>query len=142
MKILQPASRTVWIKSVKNSQLSRSSTPMRHLIETGIETASCIALKQSATTFFSFMRHAPKFPFCTRSDGQPQFKLTSLKPAASTSFDAAARSAGLLPPSCSTAGCSNGSCPRNKSLFSQCRSPVDTTISLYSKICLESKRKK
>ena len=38
---------------------------------------SRIAFTQSATKFGSAIRQAPKAPFCTRSDGHPQFRLIS-----------------------------------------------------------------
>jgi hypothetical protein len=51
--------------------------PMRCFTVTSIDTASRIALTQSATSCGSFIRQAPKAPRCTRSDGQPQFRLIS-----------------------------------------------------------------
>ena len=49
----------------------------RGLTVTGIDTASHIALTQSATSEGSAIRHAPKLPVCTRSLGQPTFRLIS-----------------------------------------------------------------
>ena len=51
--------------------------PMRCLTVTGMDTASTIALTQSATSAGSAMRQAPKDPRCTRSLGQPQLRLIS-----------------------------------------------------------------
>ncbi len=56
---------------------SCSSTPIRHLTVTGIETAAFIAATQSATTSGSRIRQAPNVPDCTRSEGQPTFMLIS-----------------------------------------------------------------
>ena len=50
---------------------------MRCLTVTGMSTASRIAFTQSATSSGSAIRQAPKAPRCTRSDGQPQFRLIS-----------------------------------------------------------------
>ena len=50
---------------------------MRCLTVTGIETAARMAATPSATTSGRAMRHAPKLPFCTRSEGQPTLIFTS-----------------------------------------------------------------
>ena len=44
---------------------------------TGTATASCIAFTHAATSCGSAIRQAPNAPCCTRSDGQPQFRLIS-----------------------------------------------------------------
>ena len=65
--------------TVANSETcgSWSSTPIRHLTVAGMETASLIAAIQSATSPGSRIRHAPKRPDWTRSEGQPTFRLIS-----------------------------------------------------------------
>jgi hypothetical protein len=47
------------------------------LTVTGTGTASRIARTQSADQRRLAIRHAPKLPVCTRSDGQPQLRLIS-----------------------------------------------------------------
>ena len=56
---------------------SPSTTPMRSLTVTGIETAARIAATQSATSLGRSIRQAPNAPECTRSLGQPQLRLIS-----------------------------------------------------------------
>ena len=53
---------------------------MRHLTVTGIETAARMAATQSATRSGSRINAAPKQPDCTRSEGQPTFRLISSYP--------------------------------------------------------------
>ena len=67
-------------RSTSSNRLSSgscSSTPMRHFTVAGTLTASRIAAMQSATSSGSRIRHAPKRPLCTRSEGQPTLRLIS-----------------------------------------------------------------
>ena len=77
VKVPQPARASVSTNRCTNSYASLRSMPRRCLTVTGIDTASCIAFKQSATSSGSAIRHAPNAPRCTRSEGQPQFRLIS-----------------------------------------------------------------
>ena len=85
--------------------------------ETGKPLAAIIARQQSATNCGSAMRHAPKRPDCTRSEGHPTFKLISQKPRPAARSTAFASLSGWLPPSCNTSGCSTTSWPRSRSRF-------------------------
>ena len=77
MKRRQPAALTFLTKFRRKSGESSLSMPMRHLTVTGTETASVIAFTMSATRSGRSIRAAPKPPFCTRSEGQPQLRLIS-----------------------------------------------------------------
>ena len=72
-----PAANTACASASSAGSGSCSSTPMRHLTVTGTETAAFIAATQSATRSGVRIRQAPKVPDCTRSDGQPTFRLIS-----------------------------------------------------------------
>jgi hypothetical protein len=50
---------------------------MRHFTVTGTAAARRMAATPAATRAGSFIRQAPKLASCTRSDGQPQLRLTS-----------------------------------------------------------------
>ena len=66
----------VSINSLKKSNESKSSTPSRHLTLIGSLVAYFIFLRHSATSFSSFIKHAPSLPHYTFGDGHPQFNLT------------------------------------------------------------------
>src|SRR3569832_991793 len=61
--------------------------PIRHLTVTGLSVTSRMARTHSATSSGSAMRHAPKRPDCTRSDGQPTLRLISSQAIAGTVHD-------------------------------------------------------
>ena len=65
----------------------------------GICTEFFILPKQSFTSSGSNMRHAPNFPFCTLSDGQPTLRFISSYPYCSHFFEHSIRSFTLEPPS-------------------------------------------
>ena len=77
MNTSQPAAASAPTKSLTNAWLSSLSMPMRCFTVTGRLTASRIAFTQSATSCGSAIRQAPNEPRCTRSLGQPQFRLIS-----------------------------------------------------------------
>src|SRR5690606_2646016 len=130
----QPAAATVSMKPRKRAYSSSSSTPNRHLTVTGTGQASCMAATHSATSAGSRIRQAPNRPACTRSEGQPQLRLTSSKPASAAMRAASASRSGSLPPNCRATGCSDGSIASSRA-----RSPRITalawTISVYRRAC-------
>ena len=99
---------------------------MRCLTVTGRSVASRMARTQSATTFGVSIRHAPKLPFCTRGEGQPQLRLYSSYPQAEAMRIDSASSAGSDPPSWSATGCSTGVKPRSCSRLPKRIAPVVT----------------
>ena len=114
-------------KRARNAYSSLSSTPIRHFTVTGTGTAAAIiAAAQSATSPGDFISAAPKQPDCTRSDGQPTFRLTSSKPSSRPIAAAAASSAGTDPPSCSASGRSDGSNASRRSRSPRSTAPVVT----------------
>ena len=77
MKVVQPAVDTVSTNFSTKEKSSIEFKPSRCLTVTGIFTASRMARTQSATSSGSAIRQAPNAPRCTRSLGQPMFRLTS-----------------------------------------------------------------
>ena len=63
---------------------------IKHCTVSTSGTAAIIAATESATKAGSRIKHAPKRPACTRSEGQPQLRLISSKPC-SAPIRAAAR---------------------------------------------------
>ena len=99
---------------------------MRCFTVTGRSVSLIIARTHWATSLASSMRHAPKLPFCTRGEGQPQLRLYSSYPQAEAVLTEKASSAGSEPPSWSATGCSVGEKPRSASRSPNRIAPVVT----------------
>ena len=94
---------------------SCSSMPMRHFTVTGIATAAFIAATQSPTSAGSAIRHAPKRPSCTRSEGQPTLRLISSIAELLADARASRERRGIASRQAASAtGCSAGSKPRSR----------------------------
>ena len=86
------------IKFLRYSSPSKSSTPIRHLIENGTSILFFTSFTHLLSNSTFFMRKTPKLPDLTFLEGQPTFRLISSYPYSWPMIAASARDFGSEPP--------------------------------------------